>query len=149
MAAPREAGTEVRRTRRRVWHKQGKLCYWCDKEIILPEDLLREFIPLDDIYQQRLADQLPGLHSQLMSKSPEYKRHWLNDVATLDHVVEHAIGGSIDEDNVVVACMPCNTARGIRFQQRLESGGLDELGSADAANEIALKGASGPGLPLD
>lgn len=110
---------------------------------------MREFIPLDDLYKQHLADQLPGLHSQLMNKSPAYKRHWLNDVATLDHVLEHALGGSIEDDNVVVACMPCNAARGIRFQQRLESEGLDELGSADAANEIALKGASGPGLPLD
>jgi 5-methylcytosine-specific restriction endonuclease McrA len=149
VAAPRESGTEVRRTRKRVWRKQKKRCYWCEKEIILPEDLLREFIPLDDLYQQHLADQLSGLHAQLMSKSPEFRRRWLTEVATLDHVVEHAIGGSIKEDNVVVACMPCNAARGIRFQKRLESGGLDELGSVDAADEITLKGVSGPGLPLD
>ncbi len=149
MANPRETGKAVRRIRRRLWLKQNKRCYWCDKEVILPEDLLREYVPLDDIYNQQLADQLPGLHSQLMSRLPEYKRRWLNDVATVDHVIEHARGGSYDDDNLVVACMSCNAARGRDFQRLLDSGEIERLGSADAADETTLKRASGPGLPLD
>ncbi len=149
MSPPREAGKTVRRIRKRIWLQQDKRCHWCSREVILPEDLLREFIPLDDLYDQQLADQLSGLHSQLMSKSSEFRRRWLNDVGTLDHVIEHARGGSLKDDNVVVACMPCNAARGVHFQKLLESGEMDRLGSVDAADEITLKGVSGPGLPLD
>ncbi len=149
MAAPRETGTTVRRIRRRLWLKQNKRCHWCNRKVILPEDLLREYVPLDDIYNQRLADQLGDLHSQLMNKSPTYKRRWQSDVATLDHVIEHARGGSYDEDNLVVACILCNAARGRDFESLLESGEVERLGSADAANETPLKRASGPGLPLD
>ncbi len=149
MARPREAGSTVRRIRKRLWLKQNKRCHWCDREIILPEDLLGEYVPLHDIYDLRLADQLGDLHSQLMNKLPEYKARWLSDVATVDHVIEHARGGSYDEENLVVACISCNAERGRDFESLLESGEAERLGSADAAKKTTLKGASGPGLPLD
>ena len=84
-----------------------------------------------------------------MNGLPEYRQRWLNEVGTVDHVIEHARGGTYDEENLVLACMPCNAARGQEFQRLLESGEVNRLGSADAANETPLTGASGPGLPLD
>jgi 5-methylcytosine-specific restriction endonuclease McrA len=139
MVAPRLSGTVARRLRRRLWQSQKKRCYWCDKKVILPEDLLRKYIPLSSIYDEGLADQLPGLHAQLMSRVPEFRRRWKNDLGTLDHLVEHARGGSHEITNLVLACAPCNELRGRRFQQLLLESDEDLwLESPDAASTIPV-----------
>lgn len=117
-APPRPSGGVVRKIRRRLWKAQGGSCFWCQAETILPEDLLREYIPLDSVYQDGFADQLDVLVQQLMSRVPEFKRRWFNEVATIDHVIEQAAGGSWDEENLVAACYRCNHERGVRFHKR-------------------------------
>lgn len=44
---------------------------------------------------------------QLQTKEPT--KH---DYATLDHIVPHSLGGSLALDNLVLACVPCNSERG-------------------------------------
>lgn len=139
MSAPRPSGTEARRLRRRLWKKQKRRCYWCSKKVILPEDLLRKYIPLSSIYEEGLADQLPRLHAQLMSRVPEFRHRWKTELGTLDHLVEHARGGSHEITNLVLACSPCNERRGRIFQQLLlESEEELWLESPDAASEIPV-----------
>lgn len=120
-ALPRPDGKVVRAIRRKLWD-QDRFCYWCRKETILPEDLLRRFIPLDDIYANHMAHQLNDLINQLSAKSTEFRTAWRNDLATVDHLLEHAAGGTYDEENLVIACYPCNHERGLRFNRTL----LDE-----------------------
>jgi hypothetical protein len=55
----------------------------------------------------------------LMDRVPEFRSRWLNDVGTLDHLVEHARGGSHEIANLVLACAPCNEGRGREYQNRL------------------------------
>ena len=139
MVAPRPSGTEARRLRRKLWKHQKKRCYWCDKKVILPEDLLRKYVPLSSIYDEGLADQLPQLQAQLMSRVPEFREQWLNDLGTLDHLVEHARGGSHKITNLVLACAPCNERRGRTFQRLLlESEDELWLESPGAASEIPV-----------
>jgi hypothetical protein len=105
---------------------------------VLPEQLFEQYLPLNDIYEQGLADQLSTLHQQLMSKEPEFRRIWENDLATVDHLIEHARGGSYDDHNVVVACSRCNTDRGAAFAEALESEEDLLLGSDHAATSIII-----------
>lgn len=139
MPAPRPSGTEARRLRRKLWRRQGKRCYWCSKKVVLPEDLLRKYVPLSSIYDEGLADQLPKLHAQLMSRVPEFREQWLNDLGTLDHLVEHARGGGHDLENLVLACSPCNERRGKIFHQLLIDSEEDLwLESEDAASQVPV-----------
>lgn len=139
MSLPRLSGREARRLRRQLWHDQKKRCYWCRKKVVLPEDLLRKYLPLDSLYQERLADQLGQLHAQLMAKVPEFRQRWLNDLGTLDHLIEHARGGSNELTNLVLACAPCNESRGRRFKfLLLESVDSLWLESPGAASEIPM-----------
>jgi 5-methylcytosine-specific restriction endonuclease McrA len=38
----------------------------------------------------------------------------LRENRTIDHMEPIALGGSNDEDNIVVACRPCNEAKGMK-----------------------------------
>ena len=147
MQRPRLSGTDARRIRRRLWHAQRRCCFWCEKTVILPEELLREYLPLDSIYEEGFGRELPSLHQQLMDRVPEFKRRWLRDLATLDHLIEIARGGSDDEDNLVVACAPCNAARGEIFHGSVEVVGILWLESAGAANETSMTVPSGSVWP--
>ena len=138
MSLPRLSGKKTRRIRKRLWHKQRKRCYWCGKKTILPERLFEQYLPLDDLYEQGLADQIPVLHKQLMEKVPDFRRKWTTMLATLDHLIEHARGGSYDDTNLVVACTPCNEVRGATFAQLLESDDDTWLESPDAASETTV-----------
>lgn len=138
MSRPRLPGKDVRRIRRRLWHQQQKQCYWCQKETVLPEDLFEQYLPLDDIYQQGLAEHLSILHQQLMQKEPEFRRVWENDLATLDHLIEHARGGTYDDHNLAVACARCNSDRGTAFAEALDSEEDLLLGSGHAATPIII-----------
>jgi hypothetical protein len=100
---------------------------------VLPEQLFEEYLPLDDIYAQGLADQLSILHQQLMQKEPEFRRIWENDLATVDHLIEHARGGTYEDHNVVLACSRCNHDRGTAFAEALDSEEDLLLGSGDNA----------------
>lgn len=113
---------------------------------MLPEQLFEEYLPLDDIYEQGLADQLSVLHQQLMLKEPEFRRIWENDLATVDHLIEHARGGTYDDDNLVLACSRCNGDRGAAFKEALESEEDLLLGSDDNAATpiIILSGSEWP-----
>lgn len=105
---------------------------------MLPEQLFERYLPLDDLYEQGLADQLPTLHQQLMTKVPEFRRIWENTLATVDHLIEHARGGSYDDHNVVVACSRCNSDRGVAFAEALESEQDLLLGSGHAAAPMII-----------
>ena len=117
-APPRPSSGEVRKIRRRLWQAQDALCHYCHKPTILPEDLLAEYLPLEQI-RAEFSDEMNALHQQLLAKVPEFRRRWFNEVATVDHVIEQALGGTWDEDNLVMACYPCNHDRGVRFHRRL------------------------------
>lgn len=138
-------GQEARRIRMRLWGDQGGKCHWCAKITVLPERLFAEYLPMDDIYSKGYADRIPILHAQLMAKVPEFRDRWNNDLATLDHVIEHARGGSDDESNLVVACAPCNAERGLKFQELFVSDPDLLLDSADAAESIPVIVPSGSG----
>lgn len=127
MAPPRPTGGGVRRLRRRLWHRQEKRCHWCGKSTILPEDLLRRYIPLDDLYDQGLADGISLLHQQLMMQDADFRAAWLHDLATLDHLIEHAQGGPFEESNLVVACSPCNQRRGTMFNRTFDPSQFEGL----------------------
>lgn len=133
MARPRLPGKDVRKIRRRLWDQQRKKCYWCQKVTVLPQHLFERYLPLDDLYQQGLAEHLSILHQQLMQKEPEFRRIWENDLATVDHLIEHARGGSYDDHNVVLACSRCNTDRGLAFAEALDSEEDLLLGSEEHA----------------
>lgn len=115
----RPQATFVRRIRRKLWH-QDPNCHWCHRPTILPEDLLRRYVPLDDLYQLRMEDQITPLINQLRQTVPEFRTAWESDLATVDHLVEHALGGTYDETNLVIACYPCNEARGQKFSRSLD-----------------------------
>lgn len=38
--------------------------------------------------------------------------------ATAEHIIEHSAGGDISRDNIVMACLRCNQARGTGFYER-------------------------------
>lgn len=103
---------------------------------------------MDDIYEKGFADRIPALHAQLMARVPEFRDRWNNDLATLDHLIEHARGGSDDEENLVVACAPCNFERGAKFQELLVMAPDSWLDSDDAANSIPMIVRSGSGWSL-
>lgn len=112
----------VRKIRRKLWKQQGGECFWCGIPTVLPEDLLREYVPLDDIYRLGLADGLSALIEQLKTKDPGFRIRWTTELATVDHLIEHALGGTYEEKNLVAACRPCNERRGQQFHETLDDG---------------------------
>lgn len=120
MAARRPASKDVRRKRRKLWKEQDKRCFWCEKPVVLPEDLLRSYLPMDDIYNLGMTDQINDLIEQLKAKVPDFRVVWNTQLATVDHIVEHAEGGTYSYENLVVACMPCNAERGRIYSDSLD-----------------------------
>lgn len=87
-----------RRKLQRLYERDGDRCHWCTRPLI-PLDLLR---PVPD--------------GVLPTNYP-----------TLDHIRTQQQGGGWADDNLVIACPPCNRARGglrarsERWQERVEA----------------------------
>lgn len=131
MASPRPSGGTLRRIRRTLWHRQRGRCHWCEKATILPENLIAEYLPLDDLYKTGYADQITNLIRQLHHVE-SFQIRWVSDTATIDHLKERASGGTYDMANLVMSCSPCNLARGVAFQ-RLQSVPVVDYGVGDDA----------------
>lgn len=137
--APRPTGGTLRRIRRNLWHSQRGLCHWCEKATVLPEILIAEYLPLDDLYKNGYADQITDLIRQLHQVTSFHVR-WVNDIATIDHLLEQASGGTYDLTNLVMACSPCNLDRGVRYQRLqkiiVDDYGLDDVRATESILEI-------------
>ena len=75
---------------------------------------------MDHIYEEGMVDWINDLINQLKAKEERFRVVWETQLATVDHLVEHAAGGSHQDSNIVIACLPCNEARGRQFHRSLD-----------------------------
>jgi 5-methylcytosine-specific restriction endonuclease McrA len=96
--ACRSSCKEKGRQRRSLVRRDGALCFYCKKEMILPED---------------------GRHREM---TEELRSHPM--LATLDHRHPISQGGRNTLDNLCLCCQKCNTAKGDMTEEEFRSGAL-------------------------
>lgn len=117
----RESPVKNIKRRHQIWLTQDGKCYYCERDTILPTDLLMEF--LEEVEAAERGD----LIDHMLKTSVEFKRRWHDDLATLEHLVPRGSGGKDALDNLVVACSRCNQKRGTETHQEH----MDELAMKD------------------
>jgi 5-methylcytosine-specific restriction endonuclease McrA len=89
--------------RAKVYARDGWRCRYCERELVIPGVMLL----LTTLCQEFLG-LLPGHHMPYHKTERAVERVYPN----VDHVHAVAAGGAwLDEDNLVTACTPCNTAK--------------------------------------
>lgn len=117
-----DSGGTLRASKRRaiIWQNQDGKCHYCGRATILPRDLVEKFVgEFDDSEQGYIIDQLMN--------DPRFKFRWHDDLATIEHLIPKAAGGTDAITNLVVACARCNQEKGTESHQDI----LDGLAMTD------------------
>lgn len=116
------SGNTLRASKRReqIWQDQDGKCCYCDRDTILPRVLVEKFVgEFDDAEQGFLIDKLMA--------DPRFKRRWHDDLATIEHLIPKAAGGTDARHNLAMACARCNQEKGTESHRDI----LDGLAMTD------------------
>lgn len=108
-----------------LWKRQGGKCGYCGRITVLPKALIEQFAgPFPEA-------QTGPLIEELLASNERFKQRWHDDLATLEHIVPKAEGGSNLLSNLMLACASCNQEAGAQYLKKREKESVDISGSPE------------------
>lgn len=103
-----------------LWRNQSGRCYFCKRETILPGRLVESWLGMDHGWWDDLLPQERGDLVRDLINQDGFKARWGDDLATIEHVIPLARGGSNRLSNTVMACARCNHTRGAQMDRQMK-----------------------------